>query len=381
MKRHNLLLLVLFSLATIISCNVLDNPKPIADFTFTGGGFAPCQVFFENNSKDASRYLWDFGDGTNSNETNPEKTYDSGGTFSVTLTAQGKGGTNSVSKQVVIDPPHPLVEISPVSISISLPNNCPTSFQISNVGAEGSILDYVVADDGALQGYLDIKNATGSLSSGNSATIIVTVKKDFVETGFGSIEGSTFVLRIYTPQASNFLVIPVSVNIKSVIGTWIGTWSGKSYSSGMPYVDQLTSPVNGTWILDLQTTNATGKTASGTLTWNGVDKYWIYTWDNNGDLIATPNPFIPDRTIQFNSSNATLVFPSAGSCNMVQLTIDGTKDKLNSSDGYGPWFNVFLDTQSNTAGMTGDNGFVTKPYDPGYVATEYSNGNLTGSKQ
>ncbi|MCB9244947.1 MAG: PKD domain-containing protein [Flavobacteriales bacterium] len=103
--RKLLFLLFLSGLVTVeYSCKE-DEPVPVptADFAFTGGGCtAPCAVLFENRSKDASSYLWEFGDGTTSTEMNPTKTYNEGGTYTVVLTATGEGGTNKASKQLLI---------------------------------------------------------------------------------------------------------------------------------------------------------------------------------------------------------------------------------------------------------------------------------------
>jgi gliding motility-associated-like protein len=46
----------------------------------------PIKVNFFNESKDANAYLWDFGDGNTSTDTNPEHIYTSVGNFDVTLT-------------------------------------------------------------------------------------------------------------------------------------------------------------------------------------------------------------------------------------------------------------------------------------------------------
>jgi gliding motility-associated-like protein len=46
----------------------------------------PIKVSFFNESKDANAYLWDFGDGNTSTDTNPEHIYTSIGNFDVTLT-------------------------------------------------------------------------------------------------------------------------------------------------------------------------------------------------------------------------------------------------------------------------------------------------------
>ena len=96
--------LLILGFSILISCKKEEVvPKPTPDFAYTGGGCtAPCAVLFENKSKDAASCSWNFGDGTSSTEVSPTKTYNVGGTYTVTLTASGLGGTESTSKQILI---------------------------------------------------------------------------------------------------------------------------------------------------------------------------------------------------------------------------------------------------------------------------------------
>lgn len=52
-------------------------------------------VTFNNISTGATSFLWEFGDGTNSEVINPLKTYESYGTYTVTLTARNENGETS----------------------------------------------------------------------------------------------------------------------------------------------------------------------------------------------------------------------------------------------------------------------------------------------
>jgi PKD repeat protein len=81
----------------------INDPAPVANFTFTGDNqHAPCTVTFTNSSTNASTYNWTFGDGGTSTDQNPVHTFLYGGTFSVLLTAVGKGGTDSITKSLVV---------------------------------------------------------------------------------------------------------------------------------------------------------------------------------------------------------------------------------------------------------------------------------------
>ena len=101
LKRY---LLSIFTLSTVLfsSCEK-EPPAPVAAFSFTGGGCtAPCAVLFNNESTNATSYLWVFGDGTTSTQKNPTKTYNVGGTYSVKLTATGTGGSATSTRLVLI---------------------------------------------------------------------------------------------------------------------------------------------------------------------------------------------------------------------------------------------------------------------------------------
>lgn len=61
-------------------------------------------VQFTNTSLGATSYSWSFGDANNSSSTeaNPTFVYPSAGTFTVILTSNGAGGTNTFSKEIIV---------------------------------------------------------------------------------------------------------------------------------------------------------------------------------------------------------------------------------------------------------------------------------------
>ena len=93
---------------------VVTNPPPVVA-NFTGGptnGLAPLTVSFTNLSSGATNYSWDFGDGQTSANLNPTNTYTNAGSYSVSLTAIGAGGTNTLTRTnyiLVTNPPPPAV--------------------------------------------------------------------------------------------------------------------------------------------------------------------------------------------------------------------------------------------------------------------------------
>jgi PKD repeat protein len=59
-------------------------------------------VNFTNTSNRATTYNWNFGDGASTTETNPSHTYSNAGTYNVTLTADGTGGSGSNTQSISV---------------------------------------------------------------------------------------------------------------------------------------------------------------------------------------------------------------------------------------------------------------------------------------
>ncbi|MFC3562806.1 PKD domain-containing protein [Pedobacter jamesrossensis] len=62
---------------------------PEAVFTSISDPLIERQINFTNTSKNGLKYIWDFGDGTTSNEASPKHLYASAGPYSISLTALG----------------------------------------------------------------------------------------------------------------------------------------------------------------------------------------------------------------------------------------------------------------------------------------------------
>lgn len=75
-------------------------PPPYAQFTASPTtGTVPLAVTFSNNSTGLiTSVLWNFGDGATSTAANPTHTYTNGATVSVSLSAQGPAGTNTLTR-------------------------------------------------------------------------------------------------------------------------------------------------------------------------------------------------------------------------------------------------------------------------------------------
>lgn len=84
-------------------------PPVVADFTASPvEGIAPLTVNFTNSSTGiGNTWLWNFGDGTTSTQQHPVRTYTTPGTYTVTLTATGPGGTSTKIETDLIKVNHP----------------------------------------------------------------------------------------------------------------------------------------------------------------------------------------------------------------------------------------------------------------------------------
>lgn len=103
-KNSFILFIMVFFLSTCFFCCVKEpNVLPNSSFTYTSSAecSTPFTVSFQNLSKDATVYHWDFGDGSSSSHhENPIHIYSEEGVYTVRLTAYGAGGTDE-SKALV----------------------------------------------------------------------------------------------------------------------------------------------------------------------------------------------------------------------------------------------------------------------------------------
>lgn len=100
---------------------------PEAGFSYIDSG--DYQVTFENNSRYATNYYWNFGDGDTSSAINPAHVYAAPGEYVVTLIAEKCGLSDTTSQAITIssvgvfeayEPEHLTIYPNPVSASFTL---------------------------------------------------------------------------------------------------------------------------------------------------------------------------------------------------------------------------------------------------------------------
>jgi PKD repeat protein len=96
--------------------NVTAPASPVADFIADPtSGYVPLTVYFLDLSDEAAAsWSWDFGDGENSTERDPIHEYKNAGSYTVSLTATGLGGSDTMTRTnyiTVIETPSPPVAV------------------------------------------------------------------------------------------------------------------------------------------------------------------------------------------------------------------------------------------------------------------------------
>lgn len=145
---------------------VIEASAPKADFSFSVSNFT---VSFTNLSINASNFLWSFGDGESSTETNPIHQYSSYGTYYVTLSAYSGGAFDSETKSVI-------VQNSGISTDVTFNNPVFTDIYITInndtrlIEPEGSVTFYGLSGNSfSYSAY-----TSGKTTSGNQVGLLIT---------------------------------------------------------------------------------------------------------------------------------------------------------------------------------------------------------------
>jgi gliding motility-associated-like protein len=135
---------------TFAGCNGTVSKKiyivnpPVTSFTGTNlnGCKAPLTASFTNTSSGATSWVWNFGDGSQSNLQNPPAhTFNALGSFQVTLNASSAGGCSSAATPVTVNVQQPTVILNnPLSFFGCAPYNFTPSATVSAVDGVASYL-------------------------------------------------------------------------------------------------------------------------------------------------------------------------------------------------------------------------------------------------
>lgn len=167
--------------------DALPPPAPVADFSFAviNDGLLPAIVSFTSTSKNATSYTWEFGDGATSTQANPTHQFAATGTYSIKLTATGQGGTNSISKNIVVTLSKPKVSFT---------------YTITNNGGYPVRVNFTNTSTNAQSYYWDFDN-------GDTSTAFSPIDSFFAV--------KTFIVKLVAinPAGRDSITMPVSITI------------------------------------------------------------------------------------------------------------------------------------------------------------------------
>lgn len=124
--------------------NVQSPTAPVAAFTQdrTTGESPLIVQFTDQSTGNITGRLWNFGDGSNSNQLSPSHTFNDVGTYNIILTVTGPGGTSSVTRQITVQ--NPTIP-APLASLVANPTNgnAPHTVQFDATDSSGQIDSYV----------------------------------------------------------------------------------------------------------------------------------------------------------------------------------------------------------------------------------------------
>ncbi len=102
----------------VLKFDIRPAPDAIADFTvFPTSGLAPLTISVTNKSNNASKYQWNWGDGSEESMERepPQHTYDTPGKYPISLNVLGENGSNGRKEiTIVVQAPPPVAEFQVV---------------------------------------------------------------------------------------------------------------------------------------------------------------------------------------------------------------------------------------------------------------------------
>ena len=84
-ERNHRVMLLRYIVILVLGTCLASCSKPVAGFIFDPGPEeAPAEINFQNESKNAITYRWDFGDGNTSSDVSPTHRYLQSGNYEIT---------------------------------------------------------------------------------------------------------------------------------------------------------------------------------------------------------------------------------------------------------------------------------------------------------
>lgn len=145
---------------TLMAIMLASCAKPVAMFAPDKTVVkAPVKIKFNNQSKKAETYEWDFGDGNTSTDTSPEHKYYLSGKYTISLKATKGKKVSMATQEIVVDPPQDCLiemETSEGTMTILLHDKTPLHrdnfIKLAETGYYDDLLYHRVIDGFMIQG-------------------------------------------------------------------------------------------------------------------------------------------------------------------------------------------------------------------------------------
>jgi YVTN family beta-propeller protein len=198
---------------------------PAANFNSNvTGGCAPLSIQFTDTSENTTEWNWNFGDGSNSTEQNPEHTYSVAGNYTVNLTAANLNGTDSkLATITVLEPDLPVPPVADFSSDITM-GNVPLSVQFTDASTGNPTEWCWEFGDGE---YSGLQNPIHTYYTAGNYTITL---------GVSNAEGSGSIVKAGYIQVGEASIIPVAdFSVSPISGEAPLKVSFTDNSTGNPY--------------------------------------------------------------------------------------------------------------------------------------------------
>ena len=250
----------------VVTITVSDPPDaPSASFDVSvDNNIAPVVASFTNTTTgDATSYEWDFGDGRTSTEENPQITYDAAGTYLVTLTATGDGGSTT-SEEVAINVETPLEAPTADFTADTQSGTVELTVNFSNA-SNGSQLSYLW-DFGDGSATVSDENPTHVFTSTGSFTVTMTVTDPQNQSDSATMQIDVSEEVVIAPPVPAFIFAPATGTVNQDIA-FTNQTTGDATSYEWDFGDGSTSTevspahayaTSGTFTVTLTATNSGG---------------------------------------------------------------------------------------------------------------------------
>jgi PKD repeat protein len=219
----------------------IPSGAPVANFTASAtSGVAPLALNFTNSSTGSiTSYAWNFGDGTSSTSQSPSHVYSAAGSYTVSLTVTGSGGSNTKTLANYINTTAP-------ATSDTSPPTTPGTLAASVAGTTAINLSWNASTDNVgVTGYL-VERCQG-LSCRSFVQIATVTGTTFSSTGL--VGGTSYTYRVRASDAAgNFSGYSntVTAMTTSAATSPVAVFSGSPTSGTAPLTVNFASSSTGT---------------------------------------------------------------------------------------------------------------------------------------